>query len=37
MTNQTRKAAEAHERLRTHLEATVPWNQVIAELEDCCP
>ena len=32
-----RKAAEAHERLRTHPEATVPWDQVIAELEDSRP
>jgi len=28
-----RRAAEAHERLAAHPEATVPWDQVIAELE----
>jgi prevent-host-death family protein len=28
-----RRAAEAHDRLRTHPTATVPWEQVIAELE----
>lgn len=29
----SRRAAEAHHRLATHPEATVPWEQVIAELE----
>jgi prevent-host-death family protein len=28
-----RRAAEAHDRLRAHPAATVPWEQVIAELE----
>lgn len=28
-----RRAAEAHERMRGHPEATVPWAQVVAELE----
>ena len=29
----SRRAAEAHHRLATHPEATVPWEQVISELE----
>lgn len=29
----SRRAAEAHQRLAAHPEATVPWDQVIAELE----
>ncbi len=32
-----RRAAEAHERLSAHPEAMVPWDQVIAELEDSRP